>query len=777
MATRESRNWPRIGLSLLVGLVLVGNLTFMQGRATTAVSAARNGAPRLHSDVGSDWLAEARLSSESVQEEWQATPISGPPTPGRTAHSAVWTGQELIIWGGQGRTNSNDGRAHNTGAAYTPSIDSWINIAPAGSIPLGRMSHSTVWTGAEMIVWGGTDYSLMTLDTGARYHRATDQWRQVTTVNAPISRWGHSAVWTGDKMIVWGGYHMVVTSIRALDDGAAYDPISDAWQALPNTSLLTARQEHTAIWTGTEMIVWGGRDANTFFASGARYSPITNSWSPVSTVGAPSARSGHAAVWTGSEMIVWGGRNGSMTLFDGARYNPTLDRWQALPAHTVPVPSVPAVWTGSEMIVWSTGAGAAFNPATNTWRSLSGAQAPSPRYGHSLSWTGEELIVWGGQISGQPEFNDGARYNPQLDRWTALPNAPLPKALSRHTAVWTGDRMLVWGGEWEDGAGSYLANDGFSYDPATKVWTEFSATGAPLPRAGHTAIWTGQSMIVWGGYDYANRLRSGGVYEPDSSRWRPLPIPTDLTGRSGHTAVWTGSEMIIWGGESAEGTVNDGARYNPATQTWRPVSQVGAPSPRAFHTAVWTGREMIVWGGVLSGAQGNTDTGARYDPITDRWAPLSLEGAPRARDRHTAVWTGLEMIVWGGAGPCCYSALNDGGRYDPFTDSWIAVAINALAVARKSHTAIWTGQEMIAFGGADGAWQPVSGGVRYAPAINRWTALAATNAPSARINHSTVWTGQEMIVWGGSLGRPLSSGGVWRMGLKQTYLPLLVRTN
>jgi len=65
----------------------------------------------------------------------------------------------------------------------------------------------------------------------------------------------------------------------------------------------------------------------------------------------------------------------------------------------------------------------------------------------------------------------------------------------------------------------------------------------------------------------------------------------------GHTAVWTGSEMIIWGGYFApiQGTViNRGARFNPVTGIWTPVTTDGAPSPRSNHTAIWTGGEMIV---------------------------------------------------------------------------------------------------------------------------------------------------------------------------------------
>src|SRR6516165_2750376 len=48
--------------------------------------------------------------------------------------------------------------------------------------------------------------------------------------------------------------------------------------------------------------------------------------------------------------------------------------------------------------------------------------------------------------------------------------------------------------------------------------------------------------------------------------------------------------------------------------------------------------------------------------------------SPPARDRHTAVWTGKEMIVWGGFDAATYPT--DGGCYNPATDSWVALPTN-----------------------------------------------------------------------------------------------------
>ena len=54
--------------------------------------------------------------------------------------------------------------------------------------------------------------------------------------------------------------------------------------------------------------LWGGADLD-YFNTGGKYNPGTDSWTATSIVSAPDARDGHTAVWTGSEMIVWGGRN------------------------------------------------------------------------------------------------------------------------------------------------------------------------------------------------------------------------------------------------------------------------------------------------------------------------------------------------------------------------------------------------------------------------------------------------------------------------------------
>jgi hypothetical protein len=123
--------------------------------------------------------------------------------------------------------------------------------------------------------------------------------------------------------------------------------------------------------------------------------------------------------------------------------------------------------------------------------------------------------------------------------------------------------------------------------------------------------------------------------------------------------------MIVWGGvDETFHDSNTGGRYNPITEKWTPTSVNGAPSIRDSHTAVWTGREMIVWGGLSYPPGVYENTGGRYDPASDSWTPTSTAGAPLRRKQHGAIWTGSEMIVWGGVNyELANPFLNTGGRY------------------------------------------------------------------------------------------------------------------
>ena len=226
--------------------------------------------------------------------------------------------------------------------------------------------------------------------------------------------------------------------------------------------------------------------------------------------------------------------------------------------------------------------------------------------------------------------------------------------------------MVVWGG-W----GEVEFNTGGRYDPSTDSWTATSTISAPAARLDHSAVWTGNEMIVWGGWNGVSYFNSGGKYNPSMDSWAGTTTSNAPSGRKFHTAKWSGNEMIVWGGDDGPNSgLNSGGRYNPATNSWVATSTTNAPRARFSHTAVWTGSEIVVWGGTDGLEQFNT--GGRYSPGTDNWIATPIN-APERRAGHTTIWSGSEMMVWGGFNDFGPFFLNTGGRYCAQTAPTISI--------------------------------------------------------------------------------------------------------
>src|ERR1043166_332383 len=252
-----------------------------------------------------EWDAEGAC----IDDTWTATTLINAPS-GRASHTVVWTGNEMIVWGGVG----DNFVLLNSGGRYNPNTDSWTETS-ATEAPTARVGHTAVWTGSEMIIWGGV--TPMDSNTGGRYDPITDSWTATSVINEPSARSFNTRGWTGPEMIVWGGRN---ASFAQLNTGGRYDPETDTWVPTTTANAPSARESHTAVWTGTEMIVWGGGAPLNSVNTGGRYRPGTNSWLATSIISAPDARQSHTAVWTGTEMIVWGGLNTSKYPDAGGRY-------------------------------------------------------------------------------------------------------------------------------------------------------------------------------------------------------------------------------------------------------------------------------------------------------------------------------------------------------------------------------------------------------------------------------------------------------------------------
>jgi hypothetical protein len=121
------------------------------------------------------------------------------------------------------------------------------------------------------------------------------------------------------------------------------------------------------------------------------------------------------------------------------------------------------IWGGVNSHFRPLPSGALYNTKTGAWRTITRTDAPTPRLGPSVVWSGKEYLVWGGSDPDGNPIGTGAKYEPRHNRWTAITTTNAPAPRSNQTAVWDGDQMIIWGGSGE--CCNNWFNDGFAYRP------------------------------------------------------------------------------------------------------------------------------------------------------------------------------------------------------------------------------------------------------------------------------------------------------------------------
>ena len=172
----------------------------------------------------------------------------------------------------------------------------------------------------------------------------------------------------------------------------------------------------------------------------------------------------------------------------------------------------------------------------NTWRALPIAPI-AERKSYAATWALSDMLVWGGIANDQSHapLDDGAAYSPATNSWRVLPKSPLgPRSGS--LSVWSGSEWFVLGGA---DRGNRLV-DGAAYNPVTNRWRKIA--DLPFRVAGSSrAAWTGVGIVLWDGRDGQTA-----VYEPSANRWHigaNSPEPPALFG----DAVQIGVEFVTVG--------------------------------------------------------------------------------------------------------------------------------------------------------------------------------------------------------------------------------------
>ncbi len=300
---------------------------------------------------------------------------------------------------------------------------------------------------------------------------------------------GSATLWTGAELLSWGGYRESDKTYVA--DGFAFDPATKAWSSIPAAP--AGRSATRAVWTGSEAIFWGGWDANRTYSDGFAFDPATRSWRTIASAPIDPAQ-GTVVVWTGTEMIVWGGgKPGEKSNTAGAAYDPSTDRWRRIADAPMGLNLASGVWTGAKMIVLGslldsrnhaatrTAVGTAYDPASDTWRDI----APSDLSPQAIAavWLDDRLIAY--------DYNWKAEaYTPSTNNWRSLPDLPFQSGECYPDGAVVGGQVFAFG-----------CGQAATWSPGENAWHEVHGglTDATIAANGGTyKLWRFATLVPAG---------------------------------------------------------------------------------------------------------------------------------------------------------------------------------------------------------------------------------------------------------------------------------------
>ena len=329
-----------------------------------------------------------------------------------------------------------------------------VDIYSAGSAGV-TSSPQVAWDGTRVYVVGGVDADQRPRSDAAMYIVSTHQWATMPAPPTPIAA-NPLVVWAGTRLLVIGG------------DGAdstvlAYEPTGQGWSTLTTapSSGISARSPWA--WNRAQLYVWPA-DSSTPLA----YTPSSNRWEQIAA--APIApRQQATSVWTGSTWVIWGGADNDRDYSDGAAFDPTTGRWRVLPTSPLSARKTAGVWTGSEVLIAAGYSGgnsaaggemaldqaAAYNPATDTWRSLASGPAHP---GFQPIWTGTQLMLFA--------KGGASTYDPATDGWHNEPDDPYSAGAG--APIWAGNQIVI-AGSFDPRSGGSTFVPAFTPTPSTSA--------------------------------------------------------------------------------------------------------------------------------------------------------------------------------------------------------------------------------------------------------------------------------------------------------------------
>lgn len=301
-------------------------------------------------------------------------------------------------------------------------------------------------------------------------------------------------------------------------------------------------------------------------------------------------RVGASVVWTGHEVIVWGGYDSfNRPQRDGAAFDPVLGSWRPMPAGPARDASARGVRSQTQVVFVSTSQTLQYDPRSRRWRTRSPLPLPD---GHRVA---DHVIAIDDAVVAITEPRDGQpsavfALEADADAWTRLPDVPVPLRRG-HVVLGARGRLLVIGRP-RDGQDATVALDPADTPAAWRAIDTPPALPDDLVALAAAAAPDG-AILLWGtrASDGSGERAYASVH--DRRGWRDIDAGPLRPTRT-ETVVWTGDRMLVW---SRVGNV--GASFDLESGRWTPLPR--PPGPDLVQNPISTGSELFVWGVLGSG--------------------------------------------------------------------------------------------------------------------------------------------------------------------------------
>jgi hypothetical protein len=738
--------------------------------------------------------------------------------------------EKVAIYGGE----NNSGPLAD-GGIFDINANGWVTMTGVDA-PSARIKPSVIFIDEQrVLVWGGYTRTSqgfeLPLNDGALYNIRTHRWTKISSQNAPSARMHHTGIWTGQEFFVMGG---VLPGDIDQYSMAKYNPNTNSWQPLPNIAIPLSYAN--AVYHENKILIFGRNN------SIAIYDTLTgslayNAWVngiPKWNINPTLVLAQHPTGGNRKLLYIFGGGSSLIKsdvneyVFTIAYENGAFDFQDSrtkfyanmFPSGTLSgtaiakccfdflgfefenkVFAINGTEVSNTTIFTNTKTYGSPDGSTNNYTSTF---YTSKSYNSRVIFYPENDSNLTARLIDIPESRSTSGLSPLGPYHLHRTSPPVLDA--------EGKNLFFNGGVYNDPFNPVHQQGGYIYNLENRAWRKLSPATTELTYSDSTYgsltmsrfesinFFIGNIFYILGGYiedptlsnarffkfNGIKAATSNGAHEPFQSilsggsdfDFNPISNSGSASRWDANPPCFAGNHLLLSGGLrktlhggraiGSPALISEKVVFDSATDSLRRASP-DTLGPRAGMTVVSTGQNCFLWGGfradeakylsntadTLASIRENMSVrndGAIYSPATDSWQPIATENAPSARAFMHGVWTGQDVLVWGGSSenfPSVSKKLErEMGvwRFSPSLNRWTALGNQpGEPPYNADERPVWTGRHMF-------FWKPIDAefSFQFTPDENKWSRIPMPFGFNFRINafwdHNVTWAGKKLFV-------------------------------